>query len=208
MKNIRSLWKPLFKIIVVLVFLGALYALGLQIDQEALREWKETAPPHLFFSALAILPLIGLPTTPFFMVAGATYGIPVGLAGTAIALSVNLLLSWGIAASGLRPIVEKILAKTKHKLPEIGNNRGVRFTFLVRMVPAMPNFVKNYLLCLARVPFPIYFGLSIAISFVYAVPFILLGESIFDQDIFTLGIAVGVLVVLSAVAHFLSRKFG
>ncbi|MCC5848491.1 MAG: VTT domain-containing protein [Verrucomicrobia bacterium] len=207
MKKIHSNWKRFFKIIAVLMFLGGLYAIGRQIDQEALRAWKETAPPHLFFGALTFLPLIGLPTTPFFMVAGATYGIAVALVGTAIALAANLMLSWWITASGLRPVVEKILAKTKHKLPNIGNDRGVRFTILVRMVPAMPNFVKNYLLCLAGVSLPIYFSLSMAISFTYAVPFILLGESVFDQDVSTLVIAVSVLVLLSVGAHFLSRKF-
>lgn len=195
------------RILGVLLVLGGLIWAGMRVDPEQLREWKETAHPVPFFLALALLPLAGVPTTPFFMVAGVTYGIPAGLMGTALALALNLLLSFLIAASGLRKLVTRMLSKTKYKLPDLGRDRGVRFTVAVRMVPAMPNFMKNYVLCVAGVPFRIYFPLSIVISMVYAAPFVVMGESIFDQDWRMLAVAGGLLALLAGGTHLVSIKY-
>ena len=188
------------------VLVGGGILLVRSVDADALRAWKENAPPLPFFIALAVLPLVGFPTTPFFLVAGATYGMGVGLVGTVAALAVNFLLSYVIAGSALRSLVVRLLAKTKHRLPEIDAEHGVRFTLVVRMIPAMPNFVKNYLLCLAGVPFWTYFLLSMGISFAYAAPFVVLGESIFEQDLQEVLIAVAVLALLGAGAKVLYQK--
>lgn len=190
----------------VVLIVAALALAYFHLDTEAIREWKEDAPIVPFFIALALLPLVGLPTTPFFMVAGATYGILEGLVGTALALAANLVLSYLIIASGLRGLITRLLAKTPHRLPEIDKSNGARFTLVVRMVPAMPNFVKNYLLCLAGVPFGTYFLLSMVISFLYAAPFVVMGESIFEQDLRDLSLAAAALILLGLGARILYKK--
>ncbi|MCC5845898.1 MAG: hypothetical protein JJU05_16750 [Verrucomicrobia bacterium] len=190
----------------VLVFLGLLIYAGWRVDPEKIREWQQDAPVVPFFIALTFLPLIGVPTTPFFMVSGAAYGILVSLLGTAVALAVNLIISFGIARGGLSPLLQRLIAKTGHTLPDLEDKREIHFTFMVRMIPAMPNFVKNYLLCLAGISFPVYFGLSMIISMVYAAPFIILGESILEKDTSDLVIAVALLVALSGLTHWVRKK--
>lgn len=190
----------------VLLLLGLLVYAGWRIDPERIRQWQEDAPVVPFFIALALLPLVGIPTTPFFMVSGAAYGIFVSLLGTMLALSANLILSFAIARGGLSPLLEKLLAKTGHRLPDFDDKREIHFTIMVRMIPAMPNFVKNYLLCLAGISFPVYFGLSLLISMLYAAPFIILGESILEKDTTDLVIAVVLLLGLSGIAHLVRKK--
>jgi len=190
----------------VLAILGVLIYGGWRVDPDKIRAWQEDAPVIPFFIALTVLPLIGVPTTPFFMMSGAAYGILISLIGTAIALAVNLILSFGIARGGLSPLLKRFLAKTGHTLPDLDDKREVHFTLMVRMIPAMPNFVKNYLLCLAGISFPVYFGLSMIISMLYAAPFIILGESILEKDTSDLIIAVALLVFLSALTHWVRKK--
>jgi uncharacterized membrane protein YdjX (TVP38/TMEM64 family) len=198
--------KTILTALAAILLIGLLGFAGWQIDPEQVREWQENAPVVPFFLALTFLPLVGVPTTPFFMVSGAAYGIITSLIGTTLALAANLVLSFAIARGGLSPLLKRMLAKTKYSLPDLDRKNEIRFTVTVRMVPAMPNFVKNYLLCLAEISFRVYFILSMIISVLYAAPFIILGESILEKDTSDLAIAVGILVVLGGLTHVLRKK--
>src|SRR5690625_3877566 len=47
-----------------------------------------------FFLAMAILPTFGFPVTPFYLLAGASFGIWVSLIGTTISQALSLLLAY------------------------------------------------------------------------------------------------------------------
>jgi uncharacterized membrane protein YdjX (TVP38/TMEM64 family) len=151
-------------------------------DHGAFMAWKEHAGPVPFFLALAILPVIGFPTTPFYLIAGATFDLPTALAGSLLALAVNLTLSYLVARGPLRKLLVKWLARSGRELPQVEKLGYLRFTLMVKCLPGLPTFLKNSALALAGVPFPIYFGLSLTISGLYAAGFIVLGESAFDRD--------------------------
>lgn len=199
--------KTLATAIAALLLVGGLLYAGWRIEPERIREWQENAPVIPFFLALAILPLLGVPTTPFFMMSGAAYGITVSLIGTAFALALNLILSYAIARGGLSPLLRKLLARRNYRLPDLEQKKEIQFTLGVRMVPAMPNFVKNYLLCLAEISFKVYFSLSMLISMLYAAPFIVMGESILEQDPRELVFAALLLVALGGLTHWLRKKY-
>ncbi|UCJ17822.1 VTT domain-containing protein [Pseudomonas sp. MM211] len=184
--------------------LGAIVLLVLAVliwnawDHQAFIAWREEAGVLPFFFAMAILPALGVPITPFFIVAGATFGVHIGLAGSAIALSANLLLCYWIARSGLRPWLSRLLARTRYSIPDFEKGEGaLRFTLLVKLAPGVPIFIKHYLLGMAGVPFWIYFAVSGLITGVYAVAFVVLGESLLEHD---LGNSAAALAVLGLVA--------
>lgn len=166
---------------VVIAALGAW--IWLAWDRESFLAWKREAGPAPFFTALAIMPMFGFPTTPFFLMAGATFGVVVGLAGSALSLAVNLALCYWIARSGLRRVLEAWLARTRYELPEVTPGREFQFTLLVKMTPGIPTFIKNYLLGLSGVPFTIYFAVSFTVTLAYAAAFIVLGESMSTHDL-------------------------
>lgn len=193
---------------------GAALALGVglvfwahsALDAETLRAWIAEAPPVPFFLAQAVLPLIGMPTTPFFIMAGAAFDVGTAIVGSLFGVALNLALSHWIAYSGLRPVLIRLLARGRYRLPDIGDKRGARLTLMVRLFPAMPGFVKTYLLCLAGVPFTAYFLVSMATATLYVVSFVLLGETVLEQDTRLLVLAVAGVVLLWVVARWMVRR--
>ena len=153
-------------------------------DHRALMAWIERTRPLPFFSLMAILPAIGVPVTPLFVLAGARFGITIGMVGSLIALAANLAGCYWIARR-MRPFFESLLRRFSFRLPNIeksGKSR-IRFVMAVKFAPAVPAFVKHYALGLAGVPFGIYLGLSMLITGVYAVLLVALGESLLDHKI-------------------------
>ncbi len=176
------------------------------------REWVlarlHNASPWVFFTIMAIVPAIGFPVTPFFIVAGATFGAWIGLIGSLIALSVNVAGCYWIARSALRRFVESTLRRFRYQLPDFKTKEGgaTRFTVAVKLAPGLPAFVKNYVLGIAGVPFALYLVLSIAITGTYAASFVLLGESFLKHD-FRWAIApAAILAVLGAGVWWFRRR--
>lgn len=182
------------------LLLAAIVAAGLWWrwwDLAAFRSWQEEAGPVPFFTALAILPALGFPTTPFYVLAGAMFGVAGGLIGSAISLAVNLVLCFWIARSGLRRWLQRLLARTRYQMPDIEGSRAIGFALLVKLAPGAPTVVKTYVIALSGVPFAIYFALSFVITFLWAAGFIVLGESVLDRDFSQAGWAVAALAALA-----------
>jgi uncharacterized membrane protein YdjX (TVP38/TMEM64 family) len=69
---------------------------------QAFLAWKAQAGFWPFFICLTLLPLVGIPTTPLFVLAGATFDLVTALAGCALAIAANLALSYWLARRWLR----------------------------------------------------------------------------------------------------------
>jgi uncharacterized membrane protein YdjX (TVP38/TMEM64 family) len=170
-------------------------------------DWLRNARPAPFFAVIALLPAVGVPLTPLFILAGATFGVRLGLVGTWLALAANLALCYWIAQSGLRPRIESLLRRFSYKLPNFKEARrnAVRFTLAVKLMPG-PQFAKNYLLGVANVPFALYLTASMLITGLYAAAFVVLGESLLDHNRQRAVMAGGVVVVLALGVWALRRR--
>jgi uncharacterized membrane protein YdjX (TVP38/TMEM64 family) len=152
-------------------------------DREGLLAWKQAASAPVFFAAMSILPAVGLPLTPFYILAGATFGVPIGVCGSLIALTVNLTLCYLVARSLPQAWLQGVLSRFGTRFPNFDEpSSAVRFSILVKLTPGMPSLLKNYLIGLSGVPFKIYLGTSLITSLLYAVPLMILGNSLFDHD--------------------------
>jgi uncharacterized membrane protein YdjX (TVP38/TMEM64 family) len=164
------------------------------------------AGPIPFFAALIVLPLAGMPTTPFYLLAGPAFGPGIGLFGTAIALAVQQVIGYWLARRWLHGWMERILARTRFQVPEVKPENHVRFTLVVRLAPGVPTWTKNYLGGLARTPFLVFFWISWPIALVYAAGFIILGDAAFSRDWRELTLAVMLVAVLIVLRKFLRSR--
>ena len=176
-------------------------------DRALITRWRQTARPLPFFVGMAVTPAVGVPITPLFILAGATFGRRLGLIGSALALATNLALCYWIARSGLRRWLVRLLGRFDYELPDFEQRyKGSwRFTLMVKVAPGIPQFVKNYGLGVAGVPFWLYFGTSMVVSGAYGAALIVLGNSLFQHEA-ARSIAIGGAVAVLGVAIWSWRR--
>ncbi len=147
-----------------------------ELDQ--LMQTLQQLPAPLFFGAVALLPLVGVPITALYLAGGAVYGTTTGLIGVGIALLVNLTLNYWIAATFARPYVERWIARRGYPVPDIPRQRQTLAIIIVRFTPGAPLLLQNGILGLARVPFPRFLIISWTAEMIIASGYILTGESL------------------------------
>jgi uncharacterized membrane protein YdjX (TVP38/TMEM64 family) len=174
----------------------------------ALMAMQREANPWVFFGVMAVLPALGIPITPLFILAGTTFGARAGLVGSAVALSLNLTLCYWIARSGLRRWLEPHLRRYCGELQKFegAGQETLRFVLMVKLAPGLPAFAKNYLLGMAGVPFALYFALSMLITGAFGASLVVLGESLFEHDIYRLIVAAAVIIGLVLVFAWWRRR--
>jgi uncharacterized membrane protein YdjX (TVP38/TMEM64 family) len=165
-----------------------------------------------FFVAMAILPVVGFPVTPFYLLAGATFGIWLSLVGTALSQALNLVLAYWLARRYLSGLIKKLVKKAHYKIPTVAPKHFVNFTILVKITPGPPNFLKSFILGLARIPFWIFFIVSWPTTMGYAVGVIIFGDSLMDGDVRQAMLGFGFMVVfligIKIVASYYSKRRG
>jgi uncharacterized membrane protein YdjX (TVP38/TMEM64 family) len=191
---------------------SVIYLLWLVWDHQAMIEWMRNARVFPFFLAMTCLSTIGVPITPFFVLAGATFGTGTALIGTLIALAVHVTLCYWIGRTALRPRLVALLQRFGHDLPDFDDpaqrtSRAARFTTLISMTP-MPGVVKKYGLGAARVPFAIAFAIQMLITGAYAASLIVLGYSVFQHDLGPETIILLVAAAIGLIAWRWSRRRG
>lgn len=174
-------------------------------DQAAFEELTQNLSPFWFYVWMTVLPAFGVPTSPFYILAGVSFGTVTGMVGNALAIAGNLLLVYLLGQTGLRRLVQATLKNRRFQLPEEPPRRLWRYTLIVKFAPGVPAFLKNYILVLSRVPFRVYFAMSFALSYAYATAFFFLGDSLADQDFGRLGWWIDAIVVLGLAFYGLRR---
>lgn len=179
-------------------------------DQDAFVAWKTNLNPWIFFLLMAVTPALGVPTSPFYVLAGVSFDPLLGLGGSAVAIAGNLVLVYALGHSGLRRIIDTLLEGREFQLPREAPKRPLQYTVLVKFAPGVPAFLKNYILVLSQIPFPLYFIASFVFSFAYALLFYVLGDSIEDretgQGLTMLALIIGAATLTWYVRRRLNRK--
>lgn len=174
-------------------------------------EWVRAAGPAVFFGAMALLPMAGFPLSPFTLTAGPVFGPSMG-AGTVIAcailaVTINVSLSYWLAAKALRPTFGWLLARMGRSLPEGPVKSSLELTLILRVVPGTPFFVQSYLLGLARVPFwKVYLPVSVAMPSAYIVVLVLAGDALMSGNNRVLAIAAIISSCVAVILHFIRKR--
>ena len=168
-----------------------------------------TAGPGLFFTGMALLPLVGFPLAPFTFAAGPVFAPQLGVVAVIAcalgAVTVNVALGYWISARALRPLMQRLMQALGRTLPQVTASSGWQLTLFVRVIPGTPFFVQSYLLGIARVPFLTYLTISVAVMAAFIVGTILAGDAWMRGDR-TVLIASGLGCALAGLGMHLLRK--
>jgi uncharacterized membrane protein YdjX (TVP38/TMEM64 family) len=184
-----------------------MYLVWSAYDHASVMAWLDRLRPLPFFVATALLPAFGLPTTPLYILAGASFGVLLGLAISWSAIVVNAILCFFIARR-MRPVFERLLRRFKAEMPDFSERKrgALRFVLGVKIAPGPPAFVKNYALGMSGVSFRMYLIVAILFTGVYAAVFVVIGESLLDHRPSNAVVSIGVLAALVAAVVLYRRR--
>lgn len=171
----------------------------------------QQAGPVAFFSAMAVLPAVAVPLSPFSLTAGSVFaaelGMPLVIALALLAITINMVGTYFLASRALRPLLEKLFTRLGYKLPQVEEGDAADLIVILRVTPGVPFPVQNYLLGLARAPFGQYLLISCAVQWSFNTAFILFGAALLHGKGKLAMIGLGVLLALTAGTHLVRRHY-
>jgi uncharacterized membrane protein YdjX (TVP38/TMEM64 family) len=212
---------PRFSLRVLLVVLGvgALLAAALgamlvrEIGIDGLLGWiaaawqqLQSAPPMVFFGAMALITIFPVPLSPFYIVAGTLYGVLPSLLWIPPAIVLNNLIAYTLTTTFLRPWLQSIVSRRGYSMPSFRSKRDQTLLIaIVRITPGPPYFLQSLVLGLAGVDRLRFLLVSLPVHMVYVVGFVVLGQSAFDGEVGLTIVAI-VLIVGAAICARVAVK--
>jgi uncharacterized membrane protein YdjX (TVP38/TMEM64 family) len=207
----------------LLVMLGALAVIAAVAGYFILRglDWSgiftvamghvRAAGPLVFFVAMGILPAVGAPILAFILTAGPAFGPQLGLGGVLAACAVSHLLSLSIgywlARRWLRPWLQKFVARSGHKVPQVVPEDQFEVTLLLRITPGPPFFLQNFLLGLAEIPFSRYLAISWTVIMMHTTGLVVFGKALANGKGREAVLGVSLFVAALLIIHLLRRHY-
>ncbi len=138
--------------------------------------------PSALFWALVILPGLPVPTTALLFTAGIVWRQQPVMACLLCLLAISLNLTWTywLAAGPARRLVEKMLAATNIRIPELPRGNHLKLVLVMRLTPGIPYFFQNYLLGFLRTPFLLYLTISVLCNGIIGTGVVLSGVGLAD----------------------------
>lgn len=193
--------------------LGILLLRGVDLKgliQEAMVHVR-AAGPWVFFAGFALLPAVGFPFMAFCLAAGPAFGEEIGLpgilAGSAVAILINVTLTYWLARYALRPLLARWLGRLGYRIPVVDEADQIEVTILVRITPGPPFFVQSYLLGLAQIPFRKYILPSFVFPMVNATGIVMFGDALAQGNARWAVIGISLLIAVGLGVHVLRRHY-
>lgn len=169
---------PWFQLSTVVGFaLLAVYFLLPRVDLREFHESMQIAGPWVFYLAFALLTLIGLPATPFFLVGGAAFPLWQNLVGLVLGLVLHFTLAHLISSRWLRGPIRRFLIKRGWNPPDVKPGNEWKTAWMIKFAPGIPMFLKTYTIGVAGLPLHVMMGVSLPATTVYALAFLTLGHT-------------------------------
>lgn len=161
--------------------------------------------PAVLFLALVILPGLPVPTSALLFTAGVVWRHqPVMACGLCLlALTLNFIWTYWLAAGPARRVVEKFLVATALEIPDLPRGDHLKLILVLKLTPGIPLFFQNYLLGFLRVPFLLYLPISILCNGVVGTGVVLSGVGLADGRLMPTLTGVSLIVVGVVLAQVL-----
>ncbi|HEX2854920.1 MAG TPA: VTT domain-containing protein [Opitutaceae bacterium] len=206
-------WLKLAAVAIVLLAGAVLMLRGVDVRGLINKVMEEirSRGPLAFFTGMAILPAVGFPVLAFVLTAGPAFseqlGTPTVVAFALLAVTVNFLITYGLARGALRPFLEKLLTRFGYEMPNVEVGDATDLVVIMRLTPGVPFFVQNYMAGLAGLPFGKYLFISCLIVWPYNATTVLFGDAVMKGKGGLALLAFSLLVVAAATTHLVRRHY-
>ncbi len=194
------------------IFLWQKELLGLVIDlSEYLKNNKaleilRTGPLYLYTLAILILPLLALPVSPIYLLAGARTEPLIEVFLFCIAGNFLCMIFAYFIAKKFSDKLMPWFESKKIKIPKLSEKYESDFIFLLRMIPGNPFAVQNYLLGAANVNLKKYILISFPIQFVQVFAYISFSDGVINAQLNNFLMGISLLLVLAIIARLVQKR--
>jgi uncharacterized membrane protein YdjX (TVP38/TMEM64 family) len=206
-------------VFVLLLILGVFYTAIVLIGGESFAEYLQVkwdsfklfllANEIWLFVSLAVLPGFVLPCAPLLLLVGiwgAEHGIVKACIYSISALTVNLIWTYWFAYGPGNSLVNKILQKFGHKIPNLPSRNLLKWGVILRLTPGVPFIFSNYILGLLKMPFGKYLLVSVPIISITDCGIILVAAGIFGGGWKYIWAGVSILIVMIIGGRVIAAK--
>ena len=123
-----------------------------------------------------VLPLAGFPVSIVYLSLGARFGPVEGIGIVAAITTLHLLATHAIARSFLRKRLERFIERRGHEIPPVPSGENATVALIVMLAPAVPYFLRNYVLGLSGIPLRIYFPIALPVHLLRSYIALFLGD--------------------------------
>ena len=193
----------------LLILLGGQEAKVSLLEAWSAFEQSLLANGFWLFSSIAILPGLVLPVAPLLTLAGiwgGQKGAWLACLYSSIAVTINLTWTYWLAAGPGRSLIERLLSRTKYKIPKPDKENELVWAIILRLTPGMPFIFTNYALGLIRMPFIRYFLVSTPVLAFTAGGYVLTFAGIFGGDWRYVWLGVSIVVVITLLGRLLTKR--
>jgi uncharacterized membrane protein YdjX (TVP38/TMEM64 family) len=139
--------------------------------------------PWALVAAVATLPGIGFPISPLLVLFGIALAPRYGMVTTCALgiLAQSLCTTWTylLASGPLRDILKRIVSRHR-ELPELTDGNALRLCLILRITPGIPYALQNVVLGIVGMRPKPYLFVSIPITALWTIGFIVTGGAIFE----------------------------
>jgi uncharacterized membrane protein YdjX (TVP38/TMEM64 family) len=162
----------------------------------------------LLFAGLVVLPGLPVPTSALLFLAGTVWRErPVAACAVClVAMALNMTWTYWVAARPGRGVVEKLLAATTLRVPELPRGNHLRMILILRLTPGLPLFLQNYVLGFLRVPFRLYLPVSMGCTGLIACGVVLSGAGVAKGNLTPILTGVALIVVGLLVVQMIRQR--
>ena len=175
---------------------------------ELLIGWLRASHPTALLAAMALLPLVGVPASGLWVLAGLRFGPLWGTMAAFGTVFVNIALGYWLAARWFRTAIEKWITRRGYRIPSLADEAEWKFILLCRITPGFPLALQNYVLGCARVRFGRYLILSLPAQCAYAFGFVCFGDSLTRTELWRVAAAAGMLAAVALIVALIRHRTG
>lgn len=139
---------------------------------------NEQTHSGLFIGLFLILPLLGFPISIFLVLLGVKYDTGTSVLIMSGGMAFHLILSYPAANTFLRPVIERILTRTRFELPQFSHKGFIAPSLIFMAVPGLSYTMKNYILSLSGIHFWAYFIIGWFVQASMGIPVVIAGDII------------------------------